>query len=405
MRLKMKKSKISFLVILLFISLILLGSVLNTKVFGSDISDRARTGDVSADSTENQLDKDVENYLDNTKVHEGDLYVLFGEDNYNTNSYIMDKNVDGNVFIFGRDVKIEGKINGSLFVFASNVTIDESAYIGVDVFAFAENIKMSGYAYDMYVAGGTFNMTEEAIIYRDLKLYADTANLFGNVGRNIDMSISKANVFQDENNRLHVEGNINYISENQIQNIDKTVKGAVNFTRYEKASEDDNYYTISNYIFDAIENSIFALVIYGLFIFLAPKFVERSKEYISARSLLAALIGFCFTVLVPILAFLLICTTMGIPMAFMFLMIYGALLMINSTVVAIAVNEFIANKVPALNSTWKKILMIIPISFGIFIIRKVFFVGGLITAIVLFVGVGIIVLYQVDKRKNNDVTL
>lgn len=201
----------------------------------------------------------------------------------------------------------------------------------------------------------------------------------------------------------YVGGNLNYYSDKRVEDMDKiTVNGEVKFT--EKKQEATKTNTISDYIFDGIVEAIFVLVIYAIFIFIAPKFTDKAKEYVSTRGLLAAAIGLGFTVLVPVVAFLLIFTIIGAPVSLIMFVIYILALVLNSAIVSIAANEFIANKISAIDTVWKKILMILPVTFVIFLIRKLPIIGGWVSAIVLFAGIGIMILYQFDKRKKEEIT-
>ena len=185
----MKKSKLLVLTMtLLFIVTIVM---ISTNVFATEngeVSTRtvldgtqvetteAGGYDVMPISEETQVEttNTEENHEHNHEdIYEGDLYVFFAEDQSDAGTdYVMDKTVDGNVFIMGQNVTIKGEINGSLFVLASNLTIDENAYISCHTFALAENILLKGFCYDMYAACENFDMTNTGIVYRDLKLAA-----------------------------------------------------------------------------------------------------------------------------------------------------------------------------------------------------------------------------------------
>jgi len=409
----MKRTKI--LITTLIITLLLTIFCLNAKVLATDVNgnqeieprttEENTTGGEQAGTNEsNNITDDGHNHDEDIEVHEGDLYVLYGEDgNYRNTTYVMDKYVDGNVFIFGQDVKIKGKVNGSLYVFASTVTIEEEALVAVSSFIFADTIRLDGITMDMYAAARDFEMTKTGIIYRDAKIWADNATIYGQVGRNVELESSNIQVYKDEETGAYVGGNLNYYSDKKVDDMDKiTVDGEVTFT--EKKQEAKKTNTISDYVFDGIVESIFVLVIYAIFIFVAPKFTNKAKEYVSTKGLLAAAIGLGFTVLVPVIAFFLILTIIGVPVSLIMIVVYILALILNSSVVSIAVNEFIANKITAIDTVWKKILMILPVAFVIFLIRKLPVIGGWISAIVLFVGVGIIILYQFDKRKKEEIT-
>lgn len=409
----MKKSKILSLV--LAIMLIATFSIFTTKTYATEgeklTTTIAEEGEelttIGADDSQVDLDEDGHEHSEDEQmpdVHKGDLYVFFGEDDFNATTYVMDKMVDGNVFIFANDVKVTGTVNGSLYVFATKLTVDESAYIAMDLYAFAQEITMSGYAFDVYAACRSFDMTKTGVAYRDLKLAATDAHLIGGVGRDVDLTASNIAVYDDEENNFFVGNNFNYSSDKEIEHInDITVRGEVNFEKAEEKKV-ENTNVIKDYVIDAVKAIIFAIAIYAVLVFLAPKFIEKSREYVSTRGLLAAAIGLAFTILVPIVAFILLFTVIGVSLAFLCGFVYAAVLMISTAVVTIAINEFICGKVEKLNTTWKKILMIIPVSLVLFLIKQIPFLGGLVSIIVFFAGVGIVTLYQFDKRRKEKVT-
>ena len=347
------------------------------------------SADVEAES---EVEEDPE-------IYDGDLYVMFGEEDKTATTYTMDKLVDGNVFIIGNDVKITGQINGSLFVLATKLTIEEDAYIGMDLYALAQDITMSGFAFDVYAMGTNFDFTKTGVAYRDLKLMANNAHLIGSVGRDADIGATSITAYDDAENNLFVGNNLNYSSTSEIEHAeDIMVKGKINFEK-EEESEDTGTNTFGNFAIEAIQNIVFSVAIYAALLFLAPKFVEKSREYISTRGLLAAAIGLAFTILVPIIAFILLFTVVGVSLALLSVCIYVIVLIFNTAVVTVAINEFICNKIEKLKITWKKILMIIPVSLVLFLIKQIPVLGGLVSIVVFFGGVGIIILYQFDKRR------
>ena len=336
-------------------------------------------------------------------IYKGDLYVAFGEDDLNSTSYVMDKYVDGNVFIFGNDVTITGQINGSLFVCASKVKIDEDAYIVCHTFVAAQEFEMSGVTTDMYAACGNFNFDSQGVVSRDLKLATTNAVLRGSVGRDVDMAASSIDLYEDEENSFFVGGNLKYTSGSEAEHIDDIiVKGEITYTQENNEEEDSNKIVLGDIALGAIKNIVFTLVIYLLLIFLAPKFIQKSREYAGTRALLSGAIGLAFTIIIPIVSFVLLFTVVGVSAAVLAVLIYVIVLMINSAIVTVAVNELIVNKFEMLNSTWKKILMIIPVSLVIYLIKQIPYIGGLISVIIFFVGVGISILYQFDKRKKEE---
>ena len=59
----------------------------------------------------------------------------------------------------------------------------------------------------------------------------------------------------------------------------------------------------------------------------------------------------------PLIALLF--TTIGVAVSITALMLYVVLMMINSAVVAITINEFVASKISVIDKIWKKLLMVV----------------------------------------------
>ena len=397
----MKKTKILSLIL----AIVLLSTLclFTTKTYATEADEKDMILTTTAEEDEDPvltIGENTEETEETPDVHEGDLYVLFGEDEKTATKYVMDKLVDGNVYIMGNEVEISGYIRGNVFVMATKLTITEDAYIGMTLFACAQEITMSGYAFDVYAACGNFDMTNTGVAYRDLKLLTNDAHLIGAVGRDVDMGASNIIVYDDEENSFFVGRNLNYSSEKEIENIDKiTIYGEVKYE--ESTEEEENTNVVLDFIFDAVQSIIFILVIYAAFLFLAPKFVEKSREYMSTRALLAGAIGLAFTILIPIVAFILLFTVVGVSLAFLCGFIYAVVLMISTAVVTIVINEFVCNKFEKLNSKWMRWLMLAATALVLFLIEQIPYLGGLVSVLVFFIGVGIITLYQFDRRRKD----
>ncbi len=390
--------KLKKFTLILAIMLIITALFSNINVFATDVDD-ADTQAISEDSSsEESTDEE-----DEIEVYEGDLFVIFGEEDDET-AYVMDKYVDGNVFIIGDNVTISGQINGSLFVLATNLVIESSSYIACNVFACAETISMSGFTYNMYAACVSFGLGSSGVIYRDFDLVSEYAYLIGTVRRDFNLVADEIIAYEDEDTYLTVYNNFSYTSGTEIENIENI---AVYGTIYYEMTEEEEETTadiISSYIYDAIQSIVFVLIVYFVLIFLTPKFVEKTKEYISTRALLAGAIGIAFMILLPIIAFVLLFAYFGTSLAILAVFVYCVVLMINSTVVTIAINEFVSSKIKAIDTITKKTLLIIPIALVMYLIRQIPYVGFIVSVIVILVGTGIEVLYQFDKRKKEKVS-
>lgn len=77
--------------------------------------------------------------------------------------------------------------------------------------------------------------------------------------------------------------------------------------------------------------------------------------------------------------------------------------MLSALVVAIAINEFVADKLKISEDNFKKTLLLIPVSIILWGLRKIPVVGSWISIIVFFCGVGILILYQFDSRRKESI--
>ena len=244
----MKKSKIKMISILMAIILLLGVTLIGTKSYATEVENTLlTTGENESEGEE--AGEILTGILPETpQIYENDLFVFFGEDEISPDNYVMDKLVDGNVFIMGKDVKVTGQINGSLYVVASKLTIEDGAYIAMDLYACAQEIIYSGYAFDIYAISDAFTMTKTGIAYRDLKLVANDAKLYGSIGRNVELgakniSIVDPDVVVEEGvetaeGRLFVGNDFKYSSANKISEEELSKVTITNDTIFEEEVDD-----------------------------------------------------------------------------------------------------------------------------------------------------------------------
>ena len=390
----MKKTK--KIAIILIATIMLTMFCANVKVLASDVTnpgDNARTvtnpeGEPVTTSETNQdgepvntsetnpegepinTDEDGHDHSDE-EIHNGDLYII-----NNDSEYVMDQLVDGNVFIIGKNVKVTGEINGSLFAMASeSLTIEEGAYVACHAFLFAETVNIKGMVYDLYSASMNLNVNEDGIVYRDLRGTAEKINLAGIVGRDVKLYAGTITIPEEEK-KLTIYGDFNYQARNEIANLDKaTINGETTYEAVKEKEAQDMSEIILNGVMSVIGTIVFDIAVYLYLLFLAPKFIEKSKEYVSTKGLLGLAIGLAFTIIVPMLCFILLMTGVGSGLSVLLVLIYSVVLMLNACITSIVTNEFISSKLNFANNTLKKVLLLIPISSIIWIIRKIPLIG------------------------------
>jgi len=166
-------------------------------------------------------------------IYKGDLYIF--EDNV-----IMDKLVDGNVYIIGKNVNITGQIAGNLFVVADKLTIGDNTssssyngYVFYNIYALANKAILYSSCYDLYISGKDITIEDSFYLYRDLKIGAKTANIYANIGRNVDAKAKNLNIKKDDSSYATIYGNLNYFSNNEISNeiTSQCVLGKINYSK------------------------------------------------------------------------------------------------------------------------------------------------------------------------------
>lgn len=345
---------------------------------------------------ENNNTTPVDNH-ENHEIRQGDLYVAAGN-----KDYVMDQMVDGNVYIFGKNVKVTGQINGSLFVCASGkLEIDNEAYIACHMFAFADDIVINGMILDVYTASNSIELGENTLVYRQIKSFARSAKLAGAIGRDAEFIADTIEISGNEEG-LKVYGDLKYEAKNEIANIDKaTIEGDVVFKKSNE-KEEDTADIVLDYVFSAIGTIVFDIVIYICLIFLAPNFIQKSKDYVSTKGLIAFAIGLAFTIIVPVIIFVLLLTGVLASLGVLAGFIYAMVLMVNAFVFVMISNEFASSKLGLGEDKFKKGLLLIPVSLLVWAIRKLPIIGSWISIIVFLCGVGVLILYQFDRRKKNN---
>ena len=342
---------------------------------------------------EDEYNRDQEAVPQDIEMHKGDLYIASTDI-----TYVMDQIVDGNVFIFGNNVKITGQVNGSIFVAAKSVEVDKEAYIVSHLFAAAETVTINGYVTDVYSASRILTFGEDALLVRDIKSAAEMISLSGTIGRDVNLSAKTIEIPETEK-ALEIYGNLDYYSKEKISNIDKaTIHGEVIYQEYTEDKEEIAD-VIVDYALSAIGTVVFDIVLYMCLIFFAPKFLEKAKDYVSTRGILSLAFGIAFIVLGVIISFLLMLTNIGTALGVLLALMYAGVLMLNAFIIAIVANEFIASKLSFKEDKFKKGLLLIPVSLVLWIVIQIPFIGSWISAAVCLCGVGIIILYQFDRRK------
>lgn len=403
----MLKNKVKLLVLLTCIIMII-----STLSFATNPGDNARTaeGDVQTTSEENptpSTEGDTNNQGDtpqNTseptpEIYSGDLYLF-------DNNVVMDKFVDGNVFIFGKNIEITGRVNGSLFVFGDKVTFGENSYIIQSIFACANELTLNGAANDLYAAGNIINMNYNSFMLRDLRVCANTFNFKGGAGRDAFVEADNFNFETTSGSSAIVYGNLDYSSNKELELSKELVQGEIHYSNSQGFGNSENVgNVILNKIIDLLETILFTVVVFLLIAWLAPKFVETSKEYIGKPALISLGIGLLASIVAIFASFALLFSYIGISLAFAIFAVFMIMMSISFAITATCIT-FKAKEKFNFSKKYLTIVALVVVTLILWLLQQIPYVSIIVNILIYLFGFGTLLVYifkTTKKDKNVEV--
>lgn len=392
----MLKNKVKLLVLLT--CLIMLISTLSFATNDIVPCDNARTteGDVQATSEETPSVTEGENNQDTPQptpeIYNGDLYLF-------DNNVVMDKYVDGNVFIFGRNIEITGRVNGSLFVFGDKVTFSENSYIVQSIYACANELNLNGVANDLYAAGNIINMNYNSFMIRDLKVSANTFNFKGGAGRDAFVEADNFNFETASGSSAIVYGNLNYSSNKELELSKELVQGEIHYSNLQSFGDSKSVGSIIlDKVMDLLETILFTVVVFLLIAWLAPKFIEDSKNYIGKPALMSFGIGLLAFIVAIFVSFALLFSYIGISLAFAIFAVFMLMMSISFAVTTTCIT-FKAKEKFNFSKKYLTIVALIVVTLILWVLEQIPYVGTIVAIIVNLVGFGTLLSYVFKRTK------
>lgn len=394
-----KKFIIIPIIVLLLLSLLLpVANADNETNTNADVSAISTDNNNSQNTITTPQEGDANNANVNTEnqMKKGDVYIA-------QNDVTIDYIVDGNVFILGNNVTITSQIGGDVFVCAKNVTISEQAYIFSNLFVLAENVNIKGIVYDLYSIAN--NITIDGYIYRDIKASSSTLNINGVIGRNAYIGCEKINFAvqnqNDENgstvtNAGLIAGDLTYSSSQEISIPDKAVSGKVNFEQIIKTTNN----TISTYLISLGSLLVIVLVVWGLSLLVAPKFLKSTNDLIASKKIFSVLgCGILTPIAITVLAILLLFINITASISLLLLTILALLFALSTSVTIIAINNLICKKLKISKNIGILGILILTTTV-LWAICLIPFVGGIISILAVIIGMGLITYFAFNKNKD-----
>lgn len=390
----MLKNKITKITLILLLALSLLVPIVRADDNEAEpISDNSQ--EKAVETTQgNETTSETTQSTDNS-MKKSDVY-LTGDD------VKVDYIVDGNLFILANTVTISSQIGGDAFICAKTINVEKEGYIYSNLFAAANEVNISGVVYDLYSSANTLNIN--GYVYRDIRTSSDTLNFSGVIGRNAyvyskNIEISSNSDGQSSvTNKATIYGDLNYSSSSEASIPEGTVTGSVNYSPVTTSTKSKS---ISSYILALGRFIVTVLVIWLLYLWLAPKFLENTGALLS-KKLLPVIGSGILTPIIFVIAFVLL-LILGLTsnIAIIGTMLFAILLMISTSTFVIAVNNLVCKKFNISKNTTTFGVLIIT-SAVIWLLELIPVVGSILNFVIMIIGLGILVTAIIpEKEKSN----
>ncbi|HEV2528636.1 MAG TPA: polymer-forming cytoskeletal protein [Thermomicrobiales bacterium] len=287
--------------------------------------------------------------------------------------------IERSVRVAAREVVITGRVGGDVVVAAQTVRIESGATIGGDLRVAAQDVIVAG-AVDGDVIGN-----------------AGQVDLTGaTIGGNVDIDVNEFTI----DGTTTVAGDVRYESDDTATiGDDATVSGAVerstpsSFSNGNVSLTGDTVWSLGR---------LLAMLITGIALVLAiPAATAAAADGARKRPARSAITGLIALILIPIVAFILLVTVIGIPVSIILLVLFGIALYISQVVVGLAIGRWI------LPRSWRgtgRGFNLLAMVIGVVLISLVRliplpFIDGLAALIVAVIGLGAILVAIHSARR------
>lgn len=334
-----------------------------------------------------------------------DLYVI-------ANSVVVDGTLDGDLFAIAGAVRINGRVTGSVFAAAVEVAI--TGQVDGDVRAAAASVTVAAPAGgeqrptiggDLLAAGASIVLDSTGSVGRDTVLGGRSVVLAGPIGRHVkgggsDITINNTvggEVDLQTVDRLilgsaaRIAGDLHYQSRQEAERDSRAQVGG-QIERTEGAA--DAGARIRATLFNILAVTILGAAV----LLLSRRGVESAGAAIVRQPVLCLGWGFGLLVGIPLAALLLLVTVVGAPLALIVIALYALVLYTSQAIVGLAVGRLLLSQLrPVEGYRWSVLCILV----GVLVLsalRSVPFLDGLVTLLMLIVGLGAIWLAYLDGR-------
>jgi len=334
------------------------------------------------------------------EVVDGDLYVI-------GRSIIIDGTVNGDIFGIGQEITISGTVNGGVTLVGETLTLNGQVAHGARLAGETINVN-SSIGRDIAAAGATLKVGGTAEIAGDLVLGFGTAYINGHVngnikggggevtitngvGGNVDLAVDKLTITSAAN----IEGDLVYTSENEaIIQSGAQLSGSTTHNVPERPAEPSPFSVARGKLL----GFLMILVIGIIVILLATERVSAMADSIRNKPWPSLGWGALVLFVTPIAALIVICTIIGLPLGLIALALWGIAIYLSQIPVGFLIGRLIIRRNGEIESRG---LMIGALALGLVILLVlglIPYIGWLVMLLTIMFGLGSLVVLVARLR-------
>ena len=326
------------------------------------------------------------------------------------NEVNLKDDVNGSTFLAGADISMKSKAEGISFMAGNKVVFEgESEYIALA----GNSLEVKGLVTkDAFIAGSIVTLEKDSDLQRDVLIGGADVDIYGSIGRNISIYGSNVNISGatiSGNVQIYatnikvdkdtvINGNLSYPKDAEVSIAKDVVKGKIEKTKAIKTEEDGFAVMLMGEFWSFLS----LLIVFAVISLVIPRvFTRMHKEYDKFdfnKGLETFTKGLLFMILLPIVIFILLLMSFGIPLAFILLALYFITIYLST----IFTGYLIGYKL------WqrffnKDINMLVVGILGILVLFILSLIPGIsfiVSSISMIIGIGII--YDVLKKGSSD---
>jgi hypothetical protein len=307
--------------------------------------------------------------------------------------------VEGDAFIAGAQVDLDKAVSGAAVLAGGRVAMTE--HVGGDLYVTGGSVMIDApVAGNARIAGGQIEIGKSAKVAGKTTLAGGRVTVLGKVGRQLtvfgehvvldgdvsgNVTIASRTLSIGPNAR--VSGKLTYRGAVPAQmDPEAVIAGGISYLNFDV--EDENYQAVARLVawIGAIAFTIGLFLIGMLGIILAPQSTAHMSRLARGRPISSLVLGLVAIACMPIVVVLLMLTIVGIPFAFMLLLVWPMILIFGYLAGVMAVSDAVAG--PSAEARGRRVFLL-AMGLGVMLLfARVPFAGWFIGMLLLVLGIG-----------------